>query len=624
MGCSHSVQLGLAQEVAESLQTNRPSDEEHVQPHDVEMSCFYDSWEVLHKIGKGAFAQVHRVQHRETGETAAVKIAEFCKPGEPIDEDAKAALLSEISIMRKVVKSEFCVGAKYAYTDDTLCYIIMPIADTSFPKALDQMDVTESSLRMIFRDMLLGLQHVHGVGIVHRDVKPDNFLCTMGHSGVPDRVRLCDFGLSARLQCNSGLRGVFGTAPFMSPEMVRDCQYNEKTDLWSLGVIVFVLLTGLFPYMPSEQTSDAMKTAIRTGGTPEFNPIVPALRPSEEAESFCSTLLCRCHKARPCASEMLESSFLAPHPPPGKKWCMNSLRTMVRHAKKIGALSVREKFSLSSIDQVVRAKQGHRTLGTASEAHSSVGQAPSVDSLPSIWSNARARKYTASVSSTADTLCSTPSMRQNPHKLHRRDCKAKTVDGLPSMVKLRSGPAMPLEPDSRLSLHKQAISHCVMPVDRSTVINMDDTPAITARPRMPTVSFAPSASAPARPMSRTSDALPSMHHLRAAASRSTDLRPASRQGRTNDSLPSFGKTTSFRDESTTDSLPSLPSKGKDPLASKAVSTFTQSTLDSLPRHAPTGRAQSSTSGSLPDMGQALTSNSPANYAAKYGVHEGMQ
>jgi serine/threonine protein kinase len=107
-----------------------------------------------------------------------------------------------------------------------------------------------------FRQMLLAIQACHSVGVVHRDVKPANFLVTKTGS-----VKLCDFGLAA-VEKNSGLVGIAGSSPFMSPEMVQWKAYNCKTDVWSLGATAYLMVYGIFPYV-IEETKGAISACPR-------------------------------------------------------------------------------------------------------------------------------------------------------------------------------------------------------------------------------------------------------------------------------------------------------------------------------------------------------------------------
>jgi len=128
-------------------------------------------------------------------------------------------------------------------------------------------------------------------------------------------VKLCDFGLSEVLHCGQkGVRGVNGTAPFMSPEMVRNELYTDKTDVWSLGVIAYVMLRAQFPYNPKLHTGAAMKEAIRAGKPePSFEDgDLPEGLPKHSADAswFLCSLLHRDPSQRPNSEQALRSKWI--------------------------------------------------------------------------------------------------------------------------------------------------------------------------------------------------------------------------------------------------------------------------------------------------------------------------
>merc|ERR1712032_479050 len=156
----------------------------------------------------------------------------------------------------------------------------------------------------------------HEVSIVHRDVKPENFLLGGEHRST---VKLIDFGLSARKPREGGLTGHYGTAPYMSPEMVSDKPYAEATDIWSLGATVYVCLYGDLPYLPPEHLtkdgrvdSKVIRHAIMVGEPePAFAPTSEeCLVPSLSATSFARALLERVPESRCTAYQALQLSFV--------------------------------------------------------------------------------------------------------------------------------------------------------------------------------------------------------------------------------------------------------------------------------------------------------------------------
>jgi serine/threonine protein kinase len=158
----------------------------------------------------------------------------------------------------------------------------------------------------MFRQMMLGIAHVHSMGIVHRDVKPENFLCKRDGTA----VKLCDFGMAAMVPEIGLLHGTCGTPPYMSPEMVNKAiGHDTKTDVWSLGATLYVLIFDSYPYKPPKPGKDEMKQAIREGTRlPDYKGSKNVVSPL--AKSFVATLLQRDTALRPCIEDALQSKFL--------------------------------------------------------------------------------------------------------------------------------------------------------------------------------------------------------------------------------------------------------------------------------------------------------------------------
>lgn len=113
----------------------------------------------------------------------------------------------------------------------------------------------------LFRQLLLALEAVHATGILHRDLKPDNILVESLEGGKKERLRLADLGLvkftSAKLPALTGHGMTVGTPCYMSPEQVRGEKLDERSDLYTVGVLLFEAMTSYLPY-PEEKTVDSL------------------------------------------------------------------------------------------------------------------------------------------------------------------------------------------------------------------------------------------------------------------------------------------------------------------------------------------------------------------------------
>ncbi|CAK0875519.1 unnamed protein product, partial [Prorocentrum cordatum] len=198
-------------------------------------------------------------------------------------------------------------------------------------------ELTERSLALVVQQMFAAVSEVHSVGILHRDVKPDNFLVT----GLNGTVKLCDFGFARKFPSGPAcVRGIFGTAPFMSPEMVMGLEYAAPTDVWSLGVILYALLCGEFPYMPERPCKQLMRAAIARGACrPSFAPAaaVQGIRLSTGAVEFLQALLNRDPEMRPSAREALDYGWFRAAAEPEPLAESSCLREALFAAERVGA-----------------------------------------------------------------------------------------------------------------------------------------------------------------------------------------------------------------------------------------------------------------------------------------------
>lgn len=212
------------------------------------------------QLGQGASALVRVATDNATGAVIAVKILDvrlkdrFGKRG-AIDHEALKTIARGEGIWKRIGKHAHCVELLDAVLHKGCYYMVMERLGASLK---DKMSVvhreTEAAFAHLFQDMLSGIQRVHEVGIVHRDVKPSNFLVKYADENTKHwSVKLCDFGHATYLPLDdAGLSKLAGTTPYMSPEMLDNRGYTEKTDIWSFGVTAYLMACREFPYWPSE------------------------------------------------------------------------------------------------------------------------------------------------------------------------------------------------------------------------------------------------------------------------------------------------------------------------------------------------------------------------------------
>lgn len=186
---------------------------------------------------------VYRAHDNKLNRTVALK---FLPQELSRDEDANQRFIQEAQAASALNHPNVCVLHDIKQADDGRLYIVMPFYEGQTLKYRiqgEQLDVARA--REIARQVAIGLEAAHRRGIVHRDIKPANIMVTDD-----DRAVILDFGL-AKLTGGIELTttgSTLGTAPYMSPEQIRGEAVDHRTDLWSLGVVLYEMLAKRRPF----------------------------------------------------------------------------------------------------------------------------------------------------------------------------------------------------------------------------------------------------------------------------------------------------------------------------------------------------------------------------------------
>ena len=241
-----------------------------------EFEDYYTTLNRKVRIGRGAYGEVYKVKNIKSQEEVAVKILEIkelklkyineIENTEEIEKLYSYDVLKEVSFMKIMedVNNENIVKLYDFFKDDECIYIVMELCDENLEtfietkKKLNEKEIFEilSQLNNSFKIMVKNK-------IVHRDLKLENILLKYKNKNKNDYIlKLTDYGVSKKMINESKLKTCIGTPHFMAPEVL-DIEngekekniYNDKCDLWSLGIIIYKLFFGKFPFLFTEEKS---------------------------------------------------------------------------------------------------------------------------------------------------------------------------------------------------------------------------------------------------------------------------------------------------------------------------------------------------------------------------------
>ncbi|UKJ89759.2 myosin light chain kinase [Theileria orientalis] len=211
--------------------------------HAMKQQVLSTMYEICEQLGQGKFSIVYRAIYKETGEEYAVKIIDKTK----ITHQERELLRSEISIL-KLLKHNNVIYLKDIIDMKDHLYIVMELVRGGelYDLLHSEHRLSEEHTHRIISQLLKTVAYLHKCGIIHRDLKPENLLLTdRSESG---SIKLTDFGLSTLCSPNDILTQPCGTLAYVAPEVLTMQGYNQKSDVWSIGVIMYLLIRGRLPF----------------------------------------------------------------------------------------------------------------------------------------------------------------------------------------------------------------------------------------------------------------------------------------------------------------------------------------------------------------------------------------
>ncbi|KAH9485365.1 Serine/threonine-protein kinase cds1 [Psilocybe cubensis] len=215
----------------------------------------YAHYDLGIELGKGSFATVRKAIHRATGQWYAVKMISASKAVRNNTQSSRNSNLArEISIMEKLEHPNICKLVEVFFQDDKSINLVLEHVEGGdlLEHILKNGGLAEVDARDITYQICDAMAYIHAKGVTHRDLKPENVLLT---ADKPPKVKVADFGLAKVVDSLTMLRTMCGTPSYLAPEVVRSDNihgYDNLVDSWSVGVIVFSMLTNSSPFIEDE------------------------------------------------------------------------------------------------------------------------------------------------------------------------------------------------------------------------------------------------------------------------------------------------------------------------------------------------------------------------------------
>ncbi|ORX82508.1 kinase-like protein [Anaeromyces robustus] len=225
-------------------------------PAGAKKSLSIDEFELLKVIGKGSFGKVMQVRKKDTNRIYAMKII---RKSHVVERSEISHTLAERNVLVKI-NNPFIVGLKFSFQTAEKLYLVLAFVNGGelFYHLQKDGAFTEDRSRFYISELLCALECLHKYDIIYRDLKPENIL--LDYSG---HIALCDFGLCKLNMTDKNKTNTFcGTPEYLAPELLLGKGYTKVVDWWTLGVLLYEMMTGLPPFY-DENTNEMYKKILQ-------------------------------------------------------------------------------------------------------------------------------------------------------------------------------------------------------------------------------------------------------------------------------------------------------------------------------------------------------------------------
>ncbi|KAI8792668.1 serine/threonine-protein kinase 17A isoform X2 [Biomphalaria glabrata] len=210
---------------------------------------FSSKYSVQEDIGRGKFAVVKRCINLETGEVVAAKFIRKRRKGKSCREE----ILREVVMLELAMAHPRLVSLREVFETQSELILVTEYCSGGelFNECVINQSFKEDDVRRLLVQILEGLAYLHDKNIVHLDLKPQNILLTKPFPG--GEVKICDLGFACLTNTGEDIRDIIGTPDYVAPEVLDYESLNIQTDMWSLGVLTYVMLTTCSPFAGDNQ-----------------------------------------------------------------------------------------------------------------------------------------------------------------------------------------------------------------------------------------------------------------------------------------------------------------------------------------------------------------------------------
>ncbi|XP_057680773.1 serine/threonine-protein kinase 17A [Corythoichthys intestinalis] len=282
---------------------------------------FTDHFTILpgKELGRGKFAVVRKCVKKCTGQEYAAKFMRKRRKGR----DCRMEIIHEIAVLELATDSQRVVSLHQVYEMASEMVLVLEFAAGGeiFNQCVsDQEDeaFSEIDVKRLMRQILQGVSFLHQRSVVHLDLKPQNILLT-STSPLGD-IKIVDFGLSRIVSNHQELREIMGTPEYVAPEILNYEPISTATDMWSVGVLTYVMLTGLSPFLGKDKQETFLNISQMNISYDEEE-----LQDLDQAVSFIKSLLCKQPQFRATAEQCLQHPWLQPEEPQETATCNKPL-----------------------------------------------------------------------------------------------------------------------------------------------------------------------------------------------------------------------------------------------------------------------------------------------------------